>query len=290
MRKLFLGAILLFALFFSTYSQNRDMQNSLISQPSDDTNKVNLLLNMGRSYVYSNSDSCFYFANEGLQLAQTLHDLRGESLCLSLIGLSFSKSGRDLTNGLDYALRSLYLAEQLNDPEVSLYALNSLGGVYYTQGDYRKALEYYFETLSLSQRIGNDNRIIVAWENLEYTYMALNILDSTQYFANLSYQKSETIHDTVGMARDLNILGEIYKRRKSYPKAMEFCKNALVFEKAKGLMDQYTSSTLSIAEIFRQQNRLDSALFYGQLSLTVASNNKFGGSEVDATDFLEGFY
>jgi hypothetical protein len=77
------------------YAQNRiaDSLRQLILQSKEDTSKLKLLKQLGHAFLYSNPDSCYYYTNKELQLAQKLHDQKEETFCLSLMGATISYIG-----------------------------------------------------------------------------------------------------------------------------------------------------------------------------------------------------
>src|ERR1700722_8526010 len=123
-----------------------DSLKQLIAQYREDTAKVLLFRQIGRTYLDARPDSCYYYASRGLALAERLHDEKGQSICLSLLGTTLNNIG-NVPEALTVALRSLQMAERLKDPAAIGDACNSLGIIYYYQQDYRRALYYYVAAL-----------------------------------------------------------------------------------------------------------------------------------------------
>jgi tetratricopeptide (TPR) repeat protein len=246
-------------------------------------------MNLGEAYLYSEADSCYYYANQGLKLAQKLEDRKEESLCLSLLGRTLCMTG-NLAQGLDYSLKSLHLAERLGEPNTIFNAFNTLGGTYFAQNDFRKALEYYFRSLTLAQRIKDEYYILNARENIGDVYSRLNVFDSVFYFTDLAFRKSKEIKDTSGMVDEVNNLGDVYAKLNEDSLALGYYQLALRYEFGMDEMDETCGTLLGLAGIFKKQNKEDSALIYGYRSMNLAVASKFSGLQMEASKFLASIY
>jgi tetratricopeptide (TPR) repeat protein len=249
---------------------------------------MQLLNKLGRLYLYSNLDSCYYFASLSLDLAQKLRDQRGQSIDLHLLGNMMEYSG-NYPEALRLNLESLQLAEQVKDEESVADALNSLGALYYFEKDYRQALDYFFKALRKCD--DNHNRQKEReMLNIGDTYLSLHRLDSARHFTELAYQMSVARGDLISMSDELANLGEIYAALNQNELAHRYYRLGMATATRASAFDNFCVASLGSAKLFAKENRKDSALSFARLSLTTARSSKLMGRQLDASNFIESVF
>jgi tetratricopeptide (TPR) repeat protein len=290
--RMYIALIGSFCSFIGTAkSQPTDSLRQVIAQSKEDSSKVFLLRKLARTYLDSRPDSCYYYASWGLRLAQKLHEPKGESICLSLIGTIRCYIG-DFPQALEISLRSLRIAEQVNDAQAVGDACNSLGIIYYFQKSYRKAMEYYIAALATTKDGPGEEgrRMGVALGNVGEDYFKLNMPDSSRYYINLAYGKAAAAHDAATLAFDLAVLGDTYARSDRDGLALEYYRNGVPLEMGMNDQDDLCHGMLGMAGIFERRHRVDSAMFYAYRSLQIAMASNFIIQEMEATNCLAGLY
>lgn len=76
----------------------------------------------------------------------------------------------DFPKALDYFFKGLKIAEEVNSEKQVAIILGNIGGIYMDQHDYPKALDYYFKTLKMVEKRGNKNQIAVLLTNIGIVY------------------------------------------------------------------------------------------------------------------------
>ncbi len=264
-----------------------DSLKRLIGKYPEDSGKVLLLRQLGRTYLDARPDSCYYYTSRGLALAEKLHDEKGQTICLSLLGTTLNNIG-NVPEALALSLQSLQLAERLKDPAAIGDACNSLGIIYYFQQDYRRALYYYLAALLTTKEAPGEfgHRVAVALGNVGEDYLRLGMLDSCHYYIIPARQKFIAANDLAGAAFALSVLGDSYIRSGQDGLAIDNYRQAIPLETQTNDHDDLCHSMLGIATVFKDRRLADSVAWYAHRSLTIAAAAGFPVRELNATHFL----
>lgn len=109
---------------------------------------------------------------------------------------------------------------------------NNIGFIYYEQGDYPRALEYYEKSLSIYVSLFGDNHPDVAtssYNNIGLFYNAQgNDSRALEYFEkSLSIRESLFGDNHLYVATSYNIIGAVYSLQGDYPRALEYYEKSL---------------------------------------------------------------
>jgi tetratricopeptide (TPR) repeat protein len=268
-----------------------DSLKQLIAQYREDTAKVLLFRQLGRTYLDARPDSCYFYTSRGLALAEKLHDEKGQTICLSLLGTTLNNIG-NVPQALALSLQSLQLAERLKDPAAIGDACNSLGIIYYYQQDYRRALYYYLAALQTTKDEPGEagHRVAVALGNVGEDYLRLGMLDSCHSYIVPARQKFLASNDLAGAAFALSVLGDSYTLSGQDSLAIYNYRQAIPLETQTNDHDDLCHSMLGIATIFKHWHLADSVAWYAHRSLNIAAAAGFQARELDAVHFLADLY
>jgi tetratricopeptide (TPR) repeat protein len=79
----------------------------------------------------------------------------------------------DYVKALEYYFKSLTVIEKLGNKSLEATTIGNIGSVYHNQGDYAKALNYYFKSLKISKELGDKQSISVWLGNIGSSYIEL---------------------------------------------------------------------------------------------------------------------
>jgi tetratricopeptide (TPR) repeat protein len=288
MRKLCLLALC--ACSFPCISQtlNKDSLYQLLANSKEDTNRVNWLNALSRVYAYNyDADSTYYFASIGLDLARRLGDLQGQARSLSLMSSVMDDYG-NYPEALKLQLKALEFAEHSRDQPSIADALTGLGGLYYDQKEYQRALDYYTKALVNSRGIGNSQE--AALTDIGDTYLALGKLDSALDFSSRAYQLSSTRGNMVYMSDELTNLGEIYAGLGRNDWAHAYYRRGMDASNRASNHENFCVGSLGAARLFAKENRMDSALLFANECLAMAKASKLTAQQLDASNFIEAIF
>ena len=221
------------------------------------------------------------------------------SICLQL-----SKAYQDISTDkqVEFAVRALILAEEINDGKNLIQAVDVLSKAYFKLSNYSKSIEYTTRLYNIYHTNNNEieaakalSRIAAsyyAWSNFvkakDYYDRALNIFKKNQYFEGIAETQNaiasihglwgeyedalvknqdalkfwEEIKDQEGMAKAYTGIGKIHEELGNFDRADEFYKKGLILYKKLGNTEQIINSTLHIGNIYQHKGLYEKALEY----------------------------
>lgn len=138
----------------------------------------------------------------------------GEYLCAEWRKESFGRAIEKLE-----AARSAW--HELGETTSEAQALKTIADVYFTTGQYRRALDYYSEALKLSRAVSDQKGTLEALNALGYVYIYLGESKPALDLCNEALRLSREENDSHGEAESLNNLGEAYYVLGELPKARD---------------------------------------------------------------------
>ncbi len=128
---------------------------------------------------------------------------------------------------LDYYKQSLPLSEQAGDKQAQGTTLNNIGKIYSELAEKQKALDYYNESLSLRREAGDKNGEAISLNNIGSVYHFLGEKQKALDYYNQSLSIKQQEGNKAGMATTLNNIGKIYLDLGEKQKALSYFSQAL---------------------------------------------------------------
>ena len=281
MKKVFL----FFLCFLTTYitSAQRTLIDSLREQleiTKEDTIKVLRSSELSILHVFSNPDSAFYYASQGLELAKKIGYTKGEADIMFKLATYYRVTGYS-SQGMQFANKALALYNTLNDKKGIIESTNMLGWLALDQKDYRRSLVHAFQAANLSGQ-NKDYAIEYAYSTMAECYDKLNQLDSALFYA----KKAESAPTDYNWNRI--VLGRIYARLQEDSLSLRYYREAI-------LQTQYSKDSadafIGMAEVFDRNAQTDSAIYCAKKALSLASQkNPFLFEVLAASQVLTRIY
>ncbi len=162
-KKISITVLCIFAITLNYFAQQREIDSlqRLLKTDKEDTNKVFHLNELGWLLMNQNPDTAILLGKQALGIitpvfspefsskAKIIESDRMKYFRSNILGYrgAYYYSKADYSNALDNYLKSLKIAEEINNKNHIATRLGNIGIVYSDQGDYSKALEYYFTNL-----------------------------------------------------------------------------------------------------------------------------------------------
>ena len=116
----------------------------------------------------------------------------------------------DFSKELEYATQAMDIANDLKFETGEAKAYLNIGWVYGDQGENAKALENFYASLRIYEKIGNKKMIAFLLQMVGATLEYLGNLDDALKRVNESLEIKKQIGDKEGIAQSLNSIGELY--------------------------------------------------------------------------------
>jgi len=187
---------------------------------------------------------------QALTTHREIGDKKGESYCLTNIGMVYSTFGQ-YSKALEYYEKSLEIKRKIVDVRGEGTSLGNIGNVYYSLGQYAKALEYYEKSMGIMQRIG----VPTDWTSscIGHIYLDMGRIEEADPFIRASkddaalgrlhlmksdysealkhygklQKKAEENLDTNDLFIAYTGLGRVFEAKEDYGKAAEYYEKAV---------------------------------------------------------------
>jgi serine phosphatase RsbU (regulator of sigma subunit) len=148
-------------------------------------------------------------------------------------------------------------------------ALNTIGASYQIKGNYLKAIEFYQQSLKVSESIGEMKRVASSLANIGSLYINIGEFEKALDYQNKSLVLFRKLDMKAGMASALNNIGIIYNNISNYEKALEYNEKGLKLYEELGDKQGIAAATGNIGNIYMSLQNYDKALEYQQKSLSI---------------------
>jgi two-component system, NtrC family, sensor kinase len=257
---------------------------------TDPRKKVWVLEGLSYAYVSAYPDTALQYASEGLQLAQKIHDVDGESICLNALGNVYFSVG-DYPKSLALYLKSLELKEKINKPPKAIaVSYFNIANVYTEQQDYRHALNYLNKAKVIDEQVKDSASILFDFYSLGNIYYRMNLQDSALFFIQKAEQLGFVLHDKNMMGAVENTFGEIYVSLHHWATAIHYYHLSILYAQAIRDNEVLASDYLGLAKCLQQQNRTDSFLYFAKKALDISTKAPFFKQVLESSTFLAGAY
>ncbi len=283
-KKLTFTSILVFV-FGVCFSQDNEADSLRIefSNARADTSRVLILAQLSNYYKFNKPDSCLFYGNKALQLARQINFPKGELRAFQAIVVTYNKLG-NISKALQMNLQALKIAERNNLTDEVAYKLFLLGNIYSISGNFRKALPYLRQSKTLSDSILDVAWSIMSEGSMGGTYLKFNLLDSATYYSESAYKRAVLLKVDWVIETQLTRLGLLEKTKGNNIQSLNYYKRALSLNSrnSSGRAELY----FSLAKVYQQMNKSDSAILYANESLTIAQKDGFLSSIINASVLL----
>ena len=276
---------------FAQVSEIEKLSRLLLIEKTD-SNKVTLLWNLAKEYQSFKPDTSLLLAQKALLLAQRIKFTEGESRSLGQLATSQYLLG-DYPKALNFYLHKLKIDEKRNSPRNYASALNNIGITYILLEDYSSALEYLYRADSTIDVAGGETKKELKYNieiNIGEAYYRMKIPDSASVHFTSALSLAKLSGDTalIGAA----ILGEanVLALKNELPDALHYYRDAYNYLLGGSDADILCEVSLGMAKTYQKLSRNDSAIYFGNMSYSLAEKGKFLSRQLDAALFLSSAY
>nr|WP_277882295.1 tetratricopeptide repeat protein [Microcystis wesenbergii] len=184
----------------------------------------------------------------------------------------------------DYYLELVTVYQQQEEQTNWNYAasLSSLGNVYYSLGEYQKAIEFYQQSLAITREIGDRGGEAKSYMGLGNVYDSLGEYQKAIEFHQQSLAIKREIGDRWGEAASYNNLGNVYQSLGEYQKAIEFHQQSLAIKREIGDREGEADSYGNLGAVYYSLGEYQKAIEFYQQSLAILREIGDRGGEANA--------
>ena len=186
------------------------LKKILTTKISGDSSKADLLNQIAKAYQATDANMTIEYASQAKTISEKINYKKGLAIALKMKGVGHYFLGHYLETVEDWEKAHIYF-DSIGDRSNVSKILSNLGAVYTTNGDEAKSLEYYLRSLKVAEEIQDNVGILSAQNNIGVLYMIKQSTydKALQYFQS-ALQLSEKINDKQNTGNASVNLGELY--------------------------------------------------------------------------------
>jgi tetratricopeptide (TPR) repeat protein len=184
---------------------------------------------------------------------------------------------------IEFHQQSLAIKREIGDRGGEATSYNNLGTVYYSLGEYQKAIEFHQQSLAIKREIGDRGGEATSYNNLGTVYYSLGEYQKAIEFHQQSLAITREIGDRGGEAASYIGLGNVYQSLGEYQKAIEFYQQSLAITREIGDRAGEAASYIGLGNVYQSLGEYQKAIEFHQQSLAIT--RKIGDRESEAYSY-----
>ncbi len=163
------------------------------------------------------------------------------------------------SRALDSHFKSLTICQKENYSQGIANNYSNIGLVFFDKEDYKKAIQYFEKSLKIKEKINDKRGVAFSLNDIGGIYLKQGELKKAEETYLKSIKLRESLNDTQGLATSLNNMGKIYLERGDFKKSLDYLERSLKI--GKSFNDQLLIATNlnNLALIFLKQEKLEEA-------------------------------
>ncbi len=251
---------------------------SLAEETGNPSFRILLLRYVASNLRLSDSKDALHYYFEAKKIAEESDDKQALSSIQNDIGYYFQMIDNDYALAMEYFLRGLHIAEEINEPEPLIRSWLGLGSLYSSMQDHENALMYLLKAEEMSKDL-NDRILERSIQNT----LGESYRQAGKYPEAISaYNKAINVYADLSTFDDhMNYgnLADTYTRMDSLSLAFQYGFRSL--EGARQANDRYIESWVDavLSRAYLKREMVDSAIYYGEAGL-------IAGKEIGTIELL----
>ena len=174
--------------------------------------------------------------------------------CLNQISREFFLVGA-YDSSVAYATHALDLSCRINPAfkKGTADAYGNLGNVKNWQGNYPKALDFFFKALKLDEETGNKNGMARRLGNIGIVYEEQGDYQKALDYYLKALKKDEELGNKAGIARHLGNIGILFDDQGDYIRALDYYQQALKLDEELGNKEGISFRLGNIGNVYKEQ-------------------------------------
>jgi len=253
-----------------------DSLKKVISSLPQDTARVDKINDLSTLYLGTNPDTALIYANQAKELADKINYQDGIAWALKRVGQVHNIKG-DYVNSLQAWKEALAIFEKTNNKKGTSNLLNNIGVIFYNRSLEDSAQDYYLRSLKVAEEINDTLRIGTALANvggvytnkpatfvkaLEYLHRALNLYIAISDSASIGISHSSIGYIYLEKAIQLDTAAsDSLVKAADIDSSLSHLLAAQLYIKAS---DDLAYTLNNIAKVYREMKQYDLAIQYNR--------------------------
>jgi two-component system, NarL family, sensor kinase len=194
----------------------------------------------------------------------------------------------NLEEAKNYYIQANKLSEKLKYTMGILKYYSNYTAVLNIQARFDSALVLTKQALLLANKFGNEERMIIAQQNLSATYSYLQDYETALQYLLPSVAYFEKTNNDARLSLVYDNLGVIYRETKQYDKALEYHHKALAIAKKSGASYDIANVLSNLGNAYASSKKYDTAIAIMQEGLAIAKKENYENIVSNVTSNIGG--
>lgn len=261
--------LLLLMKHFALSGQTTDSLLRIFHDPKlHDTVRLKAIDDIAWNYLFLDTDSSGYFAEEELGYAKRSGKKEYEAYALNHIATALYYKGK-FPEALAKFFSSLKLHEQIKNTKGVATVLGNIGNLYMAREDYPQALSYFGKSLKIFEAMRDLKKTSTAYANIGLAYHELEDLKTSRSY----YEKALRIQRQIGFSQGVIVclvnLGNICIEQKDNAGAMTYLQESLKLGREMGYQQAVAGALTNLGILYREQKKYAEAIGYCEQGLAL---------------------
>jgi len=285
--------VLFFLLLFSTTCLKAQLKEIRAIQQQlpaikDSSAYVDALNRLGMLYHLKSTDTCFYFAQKALPIAERLRYNKGKADALNNLGIvHLLKQNTYLAT--KYFNSALGLYRITGDSANQCQLLMNIGLALVTEGKMAEGNKYIADAYALGSRLTYDSIMALVLLNLVNDTVHISP-DSANVLLNRAESIATRYNDYRCLAAIQQMRGEEFLRKGKRDEGLQLLRLALQMSTGQGIEYEKISIDIDLGDAYLAGNDTTQGLGHYKDALATASANGYQGLQVDIAQKIYDYY
>jgi two-component sensor histidine kinase/tetratricopeptide (TPR) repeat protein len=235
--------------------------------------------------VMSNSgkiDSALYFLRNAATLRTQINDIKGAAGAYREISYIY-KSTKNFDSAFSYCLSALRMNESLNDKSITGINSNDVGALYLEYGNFKEAKKYFESALKLVVASGDSTYLGLVYNSIGEYYFAMANFEAAKLNFSKALNINTYLENNFAANQNKTNIAACFLELKQFEKSKQYYQNALTYYFSNKIELELAIVYQALGELSLHLNQNDSALYFINKSIEVAS--KAGYIEIEALSY-----
>ncbi len=268
---------------FDSFGQNE--ADNLLNQfetAQYDSVKVDLLINLSRTYEYSDYSKSRSYAEDAVELAEKIESEWAKGTSYLRLAFHEAREG-DHASSLKYYNTGLQIFIHLKDSSKIAFTFNALGDTYRELGEFDDAYLYLTRSYQVARKMKDSLTMCFALHNIGVVFKELGQYEIAINHLNISQTISDKINDVNGISYCNDELGDVYLGMKDFGQSEKYLRSALSHARKKEISVLIPRIQSHLADLYYEMNDWDKSLIYydSVYAIHKALGNPYGIAQCD---------
>lgn len=258
-------------LFFTVpnlYAQSfaKDSIENLIAKKGSAIERVQFLNTLGEQLADKNTQLATEFSNRALLESEKLNLSKEKGKALNNLAWVKYRKG-DFSAAFQFSTKALKWNDSIKNLPLLAASYRCLASVYNSQGNIQKSIDFFLKDLSLHTQLQDQKSIGRALNNLSFTFIRGNILDSAKIYSAKAIAFNKKLNDYYLIAFAYRNAGDLAEKRKIKDSSITLFERAFYNAKKANSIQMQVTALYRIGRVLNNEKKYAESIQYLEKAL-----------------------